>query len=289
MKSPALAATERTVMDLYPNHLAEWARPDVESGIRERVRTIYLGNGIVLARVLGRHKMFLRSSDRGFGCHLMMDGYWEIWLTQFFARYLKPGMNVIDVGANFGYYTLLFADAVGPSGSVIAVEPNPDALTLLRDTVALNGFQSRTHILPHALGARRGRAWLFAPEGEPKNALLTAHADLPGGETIEVETLTIDDVTRSSPKIDFVKIDAEGAEIDIITGMGQLIARDRPAIALEFNAARYAAPADFLNLLRASYGDAQEMTLDGNLVPLDFASVTDRSNITDRHLMFGFV
>ncbi len=287
MKSPVLAATERTIMDLYPNHLAEWARSDVENAIRERVRTIYLGNGVMLARVLGRHKMFLRSSDRGFGCHLMMDGFWEIWLTQFFARYLKPGMNVIDVGANFGYYTLLFADAVGPSGSVIAVEPNPDTLTLLRETVALNGIQSRTQILPHALGARRGRAWLFAPEGEPKNAQLVAHAEIPGGRTVEVETLTVDDMTRGGPKIDLVKIDAEGAEMDIVAGMGQLIARDRPAIALEFNAARYAAPADFLNLLLASYGDAQEMNLDGDLVPLDFASVTDRNNTTDRLLMFG--
>lgn len=276
-------------MDLYPNHLAGWTRSDVENAIRERVRTIYLGDGVVLARVLGRHKMFLRSSDRGFGCHLMLDGFWEIGLTQFFARYLKPGMNIIDVGANFGYYTLLFSDAVGPSGSVIAVEPNPDTLTLLRETVALNGMQSRTQIVPHALGARRGRALLFMPEGEPKNTLLVTHAELPGGHTIEVETLTIDDITRSSPKIDLVKIDAEGAEIDIIIGMGELIARDRPAIALEFNAARYASPADFLNLLLASYGDARELNPDGDLVPLDFASVTDRSNTMDRLLMFGLV
>lgn len=88
---------------------------------------------------------------------------------------------------------------------------------------------------------------------------------------------------------DLVKIDAEGAEIGIVAGMGQMIARDRPAIVLEFNAARYTVPADFLNLLLASYGDAQEMTLDGNFIPLDFASITDRSNTTDRFLMFGLV
>ncbi|MGD9879908.1 MAG: FkbM family methyltransferase [Reyranella sp.] len=275
-------------MDLYPNHLASWSRSRVERAVRHRARAVYLGDGVVLARVLGRHKILLRGRDRGFAGHLMIDGFWEIWLTQFFARCLRPGMNAVDVGANFGYHTLLLADAVGPSGTVIAVEPNPDTVTLLGQTVALNGLQGRVKVIPHALGAKSGSAFLFAPEGEPKNALLVDHAKLPGGRTFEVKTLTLDDVTRNGPKIDVVKIDAEGAEVGVIAGMARLIARDRPAIALEFNAARYRAPAEFLNLLLASYGDAREMTLDGNLVPLDFASVTDRSNTTDRYLMFGF-
>jgi hypothetical protein len=79
----------------------------------------------VLARVLGGPKIFLSADDLGFGCHLMLDGYWESWLTLFFARYVTPGKTVIDVGANFGYYTILFAAGVGPSGRVVAIEPVP--------------------------------------------------------------------------------------------------------------------------------------------------------------------
>ena len=169
-------------MDLYPHHLATWPRSTLEAAIRRRVQTAYLGNGLVLARVLGRHKIFLRSSDRGFACHLMLDGYWEIWLTQFFARHLKPGMTAIDVGANFGYYTLLFGDAVGDTGHVIAVEPNPEAAILLRETVLLNGHADRTRIIPHALGAAAGQAWLYAPDGEPKMQQV-GQTDLPGGRT----------------------------------------------------------------------------------------------------------
>ena len=119
-------------MDLYPHHLATQPRQRLEAAIRRRVQTAYLGEGVVLARILGRQKIFLRSADRGFACHLMLDGFWEIWLTQYLAGCVRPGMTVIDVGANYGYYTLLLADAVGEAGHVIAVEPNPDAVAEFR-------------------------------------------------------------------------------------------------------------------------------------------------------------
>jgi FkbM family methyltransferase len=273
-------------MDLYPHHLATWSRPLLERAIRRRVQTTYLGDGLVLARILGRHKIFLRSSDRGFACHVMLDGFWEMWLTQFFARHLMPGMTVIDVGANFGYYTLLFGDAVGETGRVIAVEPNPDAVALLAETVLLNGHATRTRIVPHALGAAAGPAWLYAPDGEPKNATLVDRADLPGGRSTEVSTFTLDEVALELPKIDLVKIDAEGGEIGIVAGMRQLIARDKPCIVLEFNAARYPDPVQFLDCLLASYQDVQEIALDGTLLPLDVAAVTDRSTLQDRLLLF---
>lgn len=251
------------------------------------MQTAYLGDGLVLARVLGRHKIFLRSADRGFACHLMLDGFWEMWLTQFLARRVRPGMTVVDVGANFGYFTLLLADLVGESGRVIAAEPNPDAATLLRETVLLNGFSARTRIVSEALGASVGPGWLFSPHGEPKNSTLVSMPDLPGGRTIEVQTVTLDEIALCYPKVDLVKVDAEGGELGIVAGMQQLIARDHPTIVLEFNAARYSEPRRFLDELLASYGDAQELALDGEILPLDPKSVLDRTNLEDRILLFG--
>jgi FkbM family methyltransferase len=273
-------------MDLYPHHLATWPRPRVEAAIRRRVQTVYLGDGIVLARILGRHKIFLRSSDRGFACHLMLDGFWEMWLTQLLARHVKRGMTVVDVGANFGYFTLLLGDLVGEAGHVVAVEPNPDVAPLLQESVLLNGHRTRTQVVPHALGATAGRRWLFAPYGEPKNATLVGAEGIPGGKTVLVSTLTLDEVAMPYEKVDLVKIDAEGGELEIIAGMKQLIARDRPAIVLEFNAARYAEPRRFLDELRASYRAVRELNLDGTLVPLDAASVLDRTSLEDRILLF---
>jgi FkbM family methyltransferase len=273
-------------MDLYPAHIASWSRTRLEASIKRRVQTAYLGNGLVLARVLGRHKMFLRASDRGFACNIMLDGYWEIWLTQFLAGYVKPGMTVIDVGANFGYYSLLLADAVGENGQVIAIEPNPDTVMLLQETIQLNGYASRTKIVPCALSHQAGKAWLFSPESEPKNALLVDRADLPGGKTTEVPTSTLDSIALKFPKVDLVKIDAEGAEASIVAGMMQLITRDHPTLVLEFNAARYADPEGFLRLLLGSYSGAQEISLDRGIVPLDAASVTDAQSLEDRLLLF---
>jgi FkbM family methyltransferase len=272
-------------MDIYPKQLADWKRTELEDAIRRNVQTAYLGNGVVLARILGRHKIFLRSSDRGFACHLMLDGFWEMWLTQFLARRVKPGMTVVDVGANFGYFTLLMGDAVGEQGKVIAVEPNPEAVSLLQETVTLNGHAARTRIVPYALDAAAGSAWLWAPDGEPKNAGLVATPHLPGGRTVEVPTTTLDEVALAYRRVDLVKIDAEGGEVGILAGMQALIARDRPTIVLEFNAARYAKPDCFLDRLLAAYGSARELSLDGTIVPLDRASVLDSSSRSDRILL----
>lgn len=274
-------------MDLYPHHLASWQRARLEAAIRRRVQTAYLGDSVVLARILGRHKIFLRSSDRGFACHVMLDGFWEMWLTQFLARHVKLGMTVVDVGANFGYYTLLLGDAVGETGHVLAVEPNPDAAALLQETVLLNGHGKRTRVVPHALGATAGHGWLYSPDGEPKNAALVDRKDLPGGRTINVTTLTLDEIALPCKKVNLVKIDAEGGEIAIAAGMRQLIARDRPMITLEFNPARYADPRGFLDEMLASYGTARELSLDGALLPLDKTAVLDQTNREDRILIFG--
>jgi FkbM family methyltransferase len=273
-------------MDLYQPQLATWSRAKLEAGIKRRTQTAYLGDGVVLARILGRHKIFLQSSDRGFACHLMLDGYWEIWLTQFLARHVRQGMTVIDVGANFGYYTLLLADAVGSTGQVVAVEPNPATVALLRESIQLNGYTDRTTIVPCALSAQAGNALLFCPDGEPKNAGLVSHKGRPGGTTIEVPTVTLDAITKGMRKIDLVKIDAEGAELAIVGGMQELIKRDHPAIVLEFNAARYSDPNAFLESLVKSYSSVQEISLDGTFLPLDSASVTDKASLQDRLLLF---
>ncbi len=274
-------------MDLYPHHLATWSRARLEAAIRRRVQTAYLGNGLILARILGRHKIFLRSSDRGFACHLMLDGFWEMWLTQFFAQRVKPGMTVVDVGANFGYYTLLFGDAVGDTGRVLAVEPNPDAVSLLSETILLNGHASRTQVIPCALAASEGAALLYAPDGEPKNAMIVDRAGLPGGRTMEVQIRTLDQLALELPKVDLVKIDAEGGEVEIVAGMRELMARDRPMIVLEFNAARYADPEGFLNALLALYGTFHEISFNGELVSPNSATVIDRRSTEDRLLFFA--
>ena len=225
---------------------------------------------MMLARVLGRHKIFLHTSDRGFACHVAMDGFWEIWVTQFFARLLKPGMVAVDVGANYGYYTLLFGEAVTGSGRVLAVEPNPRAVSLLRETVLLNGHAGHTSVVEAALGPPGlSESRLFVPSSEPKNALLVDDDSQRGGETVAVAVTTLDALTADFARVDFVKIDAEGAEIGIVAGMQEVIRRHRPELVLEFNAARYADARGFLEGLLALYGQVFVIGFNGTAEPVD--------------------
>src|SRR5918912_920802 len=84
-----------------------------------------------LCRVLGRYKMYVDLRDTGFVPHLMFEGYWEYWITDFMWRNLGPGQVALDVGANHGYYTVLMSDLVGAQGMVRAFEPNPRLVELL--------------------------------------------------------------------------------------------------------------------------------------------------------------
>lgn len=208
--------------------------------------------------ILGRYKFYVDTRDSGFGANVLLDGYWEIWLTQFLARTVKPGMRVIDVGANFGYYTLLLADLVGPGGEVCAVEPNPQVAPFLTQSVELNGFSAHTRIVVAAAAAiDGGQARLFAPHGEPKNAAILADGmqmATDSGSFHTVLTRTIDSLATELGGLDVIKIDAEGAEEGIFEGMAEAIRQYRPAIVLEFNAARYRDPRDFLGRMKRAYG-----------------------------------
>lgn len=256
---------------LYHTDLAGMSRSQAENAIRARVQSTYLGGRLVLARILGGPKILLSSDDLGFACHVMLDGYWEIWLTLFFARLIRPGMTLIDVGANFGYYTVLFGHAVGATGRVVAIEPVPATAAILRKTIDLNGLAKHTHLVNAAAGDRDDvEVPLVVPPAEPKNATVAAEPQ-PG--SIMVPSVTIDRLTRDMTRLDLVKIDAEGAEVAILAGMKETIARLRPKILIEFNAARCADPFAFLSGLAKHYERVSALNFDGDLVPIALSTL----------------
>lgn len=252
---------------------------------RAATQALYLGDNTVLSRVLGRYKAYLDTRDRGFAAHVMLDGYWEMWLTQFIARRIEPGMHVADVGANFGYYSLLMADLIGPSGRLLAVEPNPPVVEMLTRTLELNGFAGRTTIVAGAAGSGEGEGRLMVPAGEPKNAALVStpasHED-PGLVAVPIHSL--DMLMKDFPRVDFLKIDAEGAEEEIVLGLGDTIARWRPRIILEFNPARCRDPGGLLARLRASYPVLRCLGYDAEVTPISDAELLDPGNPEDRLL-----
>jgi FkbM family methyltransferase len=218
-----------------------------EAAIRARCQVVNLDARTALCRVLGRYKMFVDLRDAGFAPHLMFEGYWEYWNTEYVWEHVRAGDVCIDVGANHGYFTLLLGDLVGAGGTVHALEPNPRLYDLMSRTVALNGFARHVHAHQAGAGATRGELPLLVPLSEPKNARLISEeqALMPvvhGLEEIHrVPVIPLDDITPGP--VDFIKIDVEGAEEAVWAGMQKLLDRSpKVRIAMELNPGRCRAP-----------------------------------------------
>jgi FkbM family methyltransferase len=242
----------------------------LEALCRARAQPVHLGGNEALCRILGRYKLYVDTRDKGLGAHLLLDGYWEMGLTMHIARHVRAGMTAIDVGANFGYHTILLAALVGEKGRVLAIEPAPETAAMLRRSLALNGFEGWTSVIEAAAGSGDApEALLFVPEREPKNAQIVASPDgrdhLPGA-LHRVAQCPIDALAADRRRVDFIKIDAEGAEEAVIAGALATLRRDRPHLVLEFNAARARDPGALLDALCGIYGAPRHLDLHGNLL-----------------------
>lgn len=157
------------------------------------------------------------------GCWL---GTYERETQQAFRSLIGHASVVLDIGANVGFFTLLAARRTGSQGAVVAFEPLPRNLAFLRRHLALNGV-ANVEVLPIALSSHSGTA-RFGSAANPAMGGLSLAGDL------EVQTDTLDELVASggvSPP-DFLKIDVEGAEYDVLTGASAVLTRHRPLILL---------------------------------------------------------
>lgn len=154
--------------------------------------------------------------------------------TDFFIQQLRPGHVFVDIGANHGYFTMLAASLVGPSGQVFAFEPNPRVFEQLRTHVRLNRFEPRVSLQSCALADRAGgTARLYVSQVATNSGLssLTPNAELldTGGlsedGTVDVPLETFDRWRAAAgvERVDLVKIDVEGAEALVIAGMAETL------------------------------------------------------------------
>lgn len=154
-------------------------------------------------------------------------------------RSLKPGMVFIDVGANDGYYTTFAARKVGSRGRVLAVEPSHRECSNLSRNLYRNGIKG-VAIVPAAFAASPGRGELNLAHRfhSGHNSLGPfVHDDVAVAATQTVRVDTLDNVVEGLQigRVDFIKIDVEGAELKVINGARRTIASSRPALLLEVN------------------------------------------------------
>ncbi|HEX9680186.1 MAG TPA: FkbM family methyltransferase [Anaerolineales bacterium] len=164
-------------------------------------------------------------------------GTYEPQLQAAIRTFAGPSMTVYDVGANLGYTSLLLARAVGPTGKVFAFEPDPRNLNRLAGHVAANPEGARIAIVPAAAGARGGRARLRLHRSTSMGKLEGAVGRDSGYlRSTSVRLVSIDGFAagRSRPP-HLVKIDVEGAEGMVLSGMQRTLDRARPAVLLELH------------------------------------------------------
>lgn len=158
---------------------------------------------------------------------------------------VRPGQTVVDVGATYGDTAIYFSEAMHNEGTVLAVEPMRENIAYLRRNLELHGCRN-VEIVPLALSSREGTQAANI-DGTPTTVFHFCDKDETGAELIRLTTL---DKLAGPRKIDFVKADIEGAELELIHGAANVIRRDRPTFAL----ALYHKKNDFRELPRALSG-----------------------------------
>ncbi len=180
-----------------------------------------------LATTVGDVELFCDVADAAVTPGLR-SGEYEPHLTAVFERYCSPGMTVVDVGANVGYYSLLAARLVGPQGRVVALEPNSENCRLLLASLRKNGL-SNVELLPVAADVEQG--WAYYSTHVGSNGGLIGSEDLLALPGVVVPTFRLDDLVAGP--VGLLKMDVEGAEGRVVRGATRLIERDRPVVTTE--------------------------------------------------------
>ena len=215
-----------------------------------------------LSRSLVGRELVLADGEAA-GLHFAVDRSSVVWATgrvelsvqRALAGALSRGDVFFDVGANVGFYTLLAARAVGPTGRVVAFEPHPENVAALERNVLLNGFENVV-VVPKAASGGAGRALLEA--GNRATAKLGA----PRG--LEVETIALDDFVTAHPDLRpaVVKIDVEGHELDVLEGFRRTLEQSAPILLCEMHGrnAEFVAAASRFGFTCLSVGDTAALS-----------------------------
>ncbi|MDX6676130.1 MAG: hypothetical protein QOE31_182 [Solirubrobacteraceae bacterium] len=187
--------------------------------------------------ILGGIAVRLRVEARSFApwgaqAYAVLTGTHEIQVQQALIRSVRAGEHVWDVGANIGYLTLVAARIVGPGGRVVAIEPDASCAAAIRTNAALNGLDA-IEVVEAAAAQRSGTADLVVVRDRLWTRLASVGDHHEGEARVQVRTVALDDLEGPPPAV--VKIDVEGAELDVLAGMTRLLRDERPLVICEMH------------------------------------------------------
>ena len=192
---------------------------------------------VVIKEVAPGVRLFIDLSDHVIGLNILR-GHYEQDEIRFVRRTLRPGDSAIDVGGHIGFFTMQMAAAVGAEGRVYAFEPLDSNASLLERSIAENGFSDRVRFQRAAVGAAPGTATLTFPV-ETLNSggaylLRAGSVPLAGNQKKDVPLVALDALELRRP-VRLIKMDVEGAELQVLRGAARILAEDKPVILSELH------------------------------------------------------
>jgi len=162
---------------------------------------------------------------------LFITGDWEPGVTALIKHVLRPGGVMVDIGANVGYHALCGALRVGATGQVVAFEPAPHTRDMLQQNVSLNP-KLNVEVRSQAVCNFNGEVEFFAVE-EGHTGISSMSQPGHAARKIKVPAVRFDDAWSSDRPINLIKIDVEGAELQVLAGMQKTLATHRPDLIIE--------------------------------------------------------
>ena len=204
-------------------------RLEAYSYMAARRVAIHCGEGHILIRTEVGY-VLCPEEDHALLAILLERGELETGVRRLIERYLRPGDVFVDAGANIGLHVLAAARTLRGRGEIHAFEPFPSTCKALERTLWINGESSLAKIWPVALSMRNGSGRLHLGATCGHHSLFPLAGDHPGN-MVEVNLLRLDDAIQPDHAVTLMKVDVEGAELEVIQG-AQAILRNNPDIAL---------------------------------------------------------
>ena len=205
------------------------------------------------------------------GKSLFHFGVYDLSLTECLWRLVGPGMRVLDVGANVGYFSSLLSAKVESRGEVFCFEPHPEIFKKLKHNISKSKNCTLHNV---ALSKTIGESVLFIPKDFAKNEGVASLEAQENSECLKIQTRTLDDVFKSE-YIDLIKIDVEGHELAVFEGGHRVLSETKMVLFEDFNGQKSAA-INFLiqsgfivkRIVKNFWGPSLISVADGERLPL---------------------
>lgn len=221
--------------------LALWQKVFIK--IADTVDNLRLRNFTTYRAVKTTHRghdftIFVSPQNGFIDKHIYLYGTYEPHILDLIAKYLKAGDAFVDIGANIGQHSMFAASIVGSEGKIYSFEPIPYIYNQLLDSVKINHFEHIVSAQNIALGTNESTETLYIETNNVGGSSLVA----PHGDKIEEIIVQIkkgDDMFKNIQHINMIKIDVEGYEYEVLSGIQKTITHHRPIIILEFSGKLY--------------------------------------------------